>query len=432
MAAIPTHALSKSKLSGLDHLRISLFWFGFNFVWGGFFGPLLAGQMTQLSPLHAAATIGWLSTIAAIPAILVPLLTGPFSDRCRSRFGRRSPFILTGSLIGVAGLLLMAASYAARNLAGYIACYLLLQIGTNIALAAYSGVIPDQVPIEERGRASGMMAVMSQVGTLAGIITCAIVLKGQVWCQFAMAGVLGLFGLVTVWTLRDRPIQGEATPLDWPTYFRSLWIDPRRYPDFAWVWLTRALMMLGFYMIQPYILYYLRDVIHVAEAEETAGKVLFLILVAATLSGYYGGRLSDRIGRKRLVTLSTLLIASMCVVFVFLNSLVQVLIAGVVFGIGYGAYISVDWALGTDVLPNKEEAAADMAVWHIAMTLPQMFSAYVAGTLILDHMIAGHYVAPDGQRVATYSHAGYGAVFSLAAVLFFMSGVLVRKVKGST
>lgn len=418
--------------TGWDHLRISAYWFGSNFIWGAFLGPLLAAQMTVLAPLHAAGMVGQIYWVAALPALAVPLLAGPLSDRCRSRLGRRRPYILWGGFVAVVGLLCMAVSFSSRSLAGYIASYFIIQVGANIALAAYSGVIPDQVPREQLGTASGLMAVMSQLGTLAGIIVCAVILKGDYRCLYVMAAVLAFFVAITILTLKEDPLDAPEIPHDWPTYFKSLWIDPREYPDFAWVWLTRAFMMVGFYMISPYILYYLRDIIHVKDASRTSGLVFFIILAAATISGYVGGRLSDDIGRKKLVTISTFVIAVTCVVFIFLTSLLQVLVVGLVFGIGYGTYLSVDWALGTDVLPNKDDAAADMAVWHIAMTAPQIFGPLIAGKFVLDHMISGQIKASDGQMVATYGLPGYAIVFCISATMFFLSGILVKKVKGST
>ncbi len=415
-----------------DHFRISLYWFGANFIWGAFLGPLLSSQMTVLAPEHTTKMIGLVTACAAFPAILVPLMVGPFSDRCRSKWGRRSPFIFWGALIAVLGILGMAAAFNSRSIPGYIAGYFLIQIGSNTALAAYSGVIPDLVPRDQRGVASGMMAVMSQLGTLAGALTAGLIFQGGVQCLYVMAGILGAFALFTALTLREQPLPAPPSKQDWGQYFKSLWIDPRKFPDFAWVWLTRALMMLGFYMIQPFIMQYLRDVAHVHHPESEAAKVFGVILIGATISGILGGRLSDQIGRKKVVIYSTYIISVMALVFIGLNNLTQALVAGMAFGVGYGAYISVDWALGTDVLPKKEDAASDMAVWHIAMTLPQVIAAPLAGGLILDHFISGHIAGKDGANVATYQTSGYAIVFGVAAVLFFFSGILVRKVNGST
>lgn len=415
-----------------DHLRISAYWFGANFLWGAMLGPVLAYQMTVMAPAHSAAMLGKLMSIAAWPAIFIPLFTGPFSDRCRSRFGRRRPFIFWGGIIGVFGLLGMAAAFHARHLIAYIAAYFVIQVGSNVALAAYSGVIPDEVPKDQLGRASGMMAVMSQLGTLAGAIVCGLVLGGKVASLYVIALVLAAFVIYTVYALDDRPYTGDTQPLSLAKTFRSLWIDPRQHPDFAWVWLTRALMMLGFYMIQPYMQYYMHDLLHVAKPAEQSAIVFAVILLAASLSGFLGGAMSDRFGRKRIVIYSTLVIGGMSLVFIFLTNLNQALVAGLVFGIGYGAYISVDWALGTDVLPKQEDAASDMAVWHIAMTAPQIVGPMIAGAVVLDHAIVGRYRSPEGLNVSIYGFGGYAIVFTLCAAFFVLSGILIRRVKGST
>lgn len=420
------------SFTSLDHLRISAYWFGANFLWGAMLGPVLAHQMTVLAPAHSAAMLGKLMSVAAWPAILIPLFTGPFSDRCRSKFGRRRPFIFWGGLISVLGLVAMGLAFSSRMLIPYIAAYFVIQVGSNVALAAYSGVIPDEVPKDQLGKASGLMAVMSQLGTLAGAIVCGMILGGSVTCLYVIAAVLAAFVGFTVLSLRDKPDDQDREALRIGQVFKSLWIDPRQYPDFAWVWLTRALMMLGFYMIQPYMQFYMHDLLHVDNPAKQSAIVFAVILLAACLSGFFGGWMSDHFGRKRIVVYSTLIIAVMSVVFIFLNNLNQALLAGLLFGIGYGAYISVDWALGTDVLPKQEDAASDMAVWHIAMTAPQIIGPVIAGTLVLDHAIVGHYVSPEGLSVAIYGMSGYAVVFSMCALFFFLSGILVRKVKGST
>jgi MFS family permease len=375
--------------------------------------------------------VGIIGGFAAIPAMFMPLIVGPFSDRCRSRLGRRRPYIIVGASIAILGMVGMGMAFSAASLGLYVCGYFVLQVGSNVALGAYSGVIPDLVPKDQVGKASGMLAMMSQLGTLTGALVTGMVLHASVLCLYVMAGVVAIFALFTWATLDETPLTEELPKLDWKQYFKSLWIDPKVHPDFAWVWLTRALMMLAFYMIQPFLTYYLRDVIHVRHPESQSAVVLGVILIFATFSGYFGGRLSDIIGRKKIVTMSTVLISIMCVVFIFLHSLLAALMAGIIFGIGYGAYISVDWALGTDVLPNKDEAGTDMAVWHVAMTVPQVIAGFISGKLILDHF-AGPTILVDGKEIGTYQWAGYAAIFALAAVVFFTSGVMVKKVKGST
>ncbi|MGV3617096.1 MAG: MFS transporter [Fimbriimonas sp.] len=401
-------------------------------MWGSLLGPALASQMTKLAPEDSATKLGTLYAIAAIPALFVPLIAGPLSDRCSHPMGRRRPFILGGSILGLVGLILMAIAFQALSLPGYIGGYLVLQVGANVALAAYSGVIPDLVPVNQRGTASGYMAVMSQLATLAGAIVTGILIdKGLHMAMFAMlATVYAAFVAIAMSGVKERQVVRDWPKFEFIPYLKSLWIDPRKYPDFAWVWITRALMMLGFYLIQPFLMYYLRDVVNVEKPASQSGIVFAVILFAATFSGFIGGKISDRTGRKPVVIWSSIIIAVMCVILVFCRNLEQALSAGVFFGLGYGAYVSVDWALGTDVLPNKEDAAKDMAVWHVAMTLPQQIAPFIGGALILANFKAGE-VVEEGVKVARYGWTGYVVLFWLSAVFFFLGGVLVKKVKGA-
>ncbi len=418
------------RLSAWFHLRMSSYWFGSNFIWGAFLGPVLSSQMTHLAPESSAAILGILYTFGALPAIVVPLMAGPLSDRCAHPAGRRRPYILGGGLLATLGILSMAIAFRLLSIPLYFTGYLAIQIGANVALAAYSGLIPDLVPSNQRGISSGYMALMSQLGTLAGAFVSSILLaqKQDTILFIVMGGVFLLFVLCSL-VIRETPLPNAPPAFSWGPYLKSLWINPMKYPDFAWVWITRFLMMLGFYSIQPYLLYFLRDVIHVKNPEGTVGIVLGLILVAATLSGYFGGAISDRIGRKPVVIWSSMTIAAMCIVLVFCQNLTQALVGGVIFGLGYGAYISVDWALGTDVLPSKKDAAKDMAVWHVSMTLPQQCAPLIAGLILNSHR-SGQ-IHEDGRDISTYGWTGYFIVFAFAAVCFVLGGVLVRQVRNA-
>ena len=65
------------------------------------------------------------------------------------------------------------------------------------------------------------------------------------------------------------------------------------------------------------------------------------------------------------------------------------LAGAVVFGIGYGVYLSVDFALCTEVLPAAEARGKDLGVINIAVALPQVFAPFVGSFLVAN---AGGYV----------------------------------------
>lgn len=439
-----------------EQIAISAFWFGTNFLWGALIVVLLPNEVAAIAPVYRVPAIGLLTALAAIIAIAVPLIVGALSDRCASNWGRRRPFIATGLAVNLAGLVLMYVAYATRHPLAhgnpgtegtliadahllahgsfvlFLLAYMVVQLGNNIATAAYSGVIPDLVPKNQRGRASGYMALMSQAGTLFGAVGCGLLLehapeaiKYLVLCLFLTGAAL-----VTIFGIKESALPSRPSRLEWGPYLKSLYINPKTYPDFAWVWITRALVMLGFYGILPFINYYFVDVIGIAQdhAGAVASELTGVILLTSSISGIYGGYISDQIGRKKVVYIANSMIAAMCVVFVFCRTINEVLLAGILFGLGFGAYTSVDWALGTDVLPTKSNAAKEMAVWHIAMTLPQTIGAPIAVFLI---GAFGTVHATSADQVVHYPVAGYSALFIFAAVCFASGAYFLKNVRGA-
>lgn len=415
------------RLSVKEHCIVAAFWLASNFQWGALLPIMMPGDVGLMAGASKAAKLGMIVGAGAIPAIIIPLIAGVLSDRCLHPRGRRKPFILWGAIINLIGLLAMGYSaYQLKDLNAYFGSFLILQTGANIALGAYMGVIPDVVPVEDRDKASGFMALFTQLGTLLGAATVGFALPDGL-IRYAVVGVTLLIGaLVTYFCLKEEPLK-SCEKMDWKGYIKSLWIDPKKYPNYAWVWITRFLVMAGFYAIQPYINYYLVDIAKVPQdkVDSTAPILLAVVLVVSAISGITGGILAEKHGRKKIVYIANGLIAVVAPMFAFAPNLQAALAVGALFGLGYGAYISVDYALGTAVLPNPDDAGKDMAVWHIAMTLPQSIAAPIGGYL----------VSMGGVRVVSadevhYSQTGYLAVFVFCAACFALGAVLLKNVKG--
>lgn len=200
----------------------------------------------------------------------------------------------------------------------------------------------------------------------------------------------------------------------------------KQYPDFFWVLITRALVMAGIMFVQPFLRFYLADVVQVDNVTISLVKLLCAILICATITGLFGGKISDKIGRKRVVYIANGLIAFAAVAFLFNRGELYTLFIGAIFGIGYGAYISVDWALGCDVLPDeKNDAAKDMGIWHVATVLPQSFAPMLAGVIL--GLSGQEKVA--GTDIVRYHWNGYATIFTICAVFLVLGAVLLRNVR---
>src|SRR4029077_11618827 len=102
--------------------------------------------------------------------------------------------------------------------------------------------------------------------------------------------------------------------------------------------------------------------------------------------------------------------------FQFLSPSAPLWPLAVLFGLGYGAYMSVDWALAVDALPSRLSAGRDLGIWSLASTVPGIAAPALGGAVVAAFAAAGN------------TGAGYQAVFGLAAGLFAAGTVSVLRV----
>jgi Na+/melibiose symporter-like transporter len=394
----PVSASSRPHLSHFRLAAMSLYWFATNVHWAAILIITLPKQ-AQIIGGDAAkgGTLGYVLLAGALVSMIVAPLFGAISDRVVTRFGRRRPWIVIGALMNIPGLLGLAA-FARQggmiSLPLYIGAFIWVEFWNNVATAPFAALIPDIVAHEQRGSASGWLGLMTMLGNFVGGVT------GIIFTQNGVTNIDGIYaftaailfvGLVgTMLTVKEPPVEpGSLPPFSLGEFVRGL-ASPFKNRDFAWVFWTRLLMQMGLFTVQEFLQYYLGDVVKdftlfgakvAANPEAAVSFFIIALLLGAVLSSLAAGILSDRIGRKPVVYFSSALQAFVPIVYAFFYGFNLVVLLGVVFGLGYGAYTAVDWALASDVLPSAEDHGKDMGVWHIALTLPQVISTPIAGQM---------------------------------------------------
>ena len=488
IGASPTVRLSFGRLAA-----INAFWFGGGAHWQPIYISLIPVGATLIAGSRADLLIGRVTAAGGVFALLTPILVGWLSDRTVTRWGRRRPWMVAGTVVNIVGLGLLA--FAASPLA-LIAAYLVVQLSNNAAGAAYTGVIPDVVRAEDRGRASGLLGTMNQLGTVVGVGLVGVTFKmfgdtrtGLLAGYGVVAVILAITLLITVIAVKEpRIVRQPATSRTFPPppgegragavavicgaaflvalialfaillapLGALLWpvvvvfiassiatvMAARRLPglmaffqafrsnDFFWTFATRALVTLGIFSILPFMELYFRDVVRTPDAGAASAFWLLAVIAGAIIPSMVGGVLSDRTGRRKLfVYISSAMQAVVVSVLLFglVRSLSLLYVLGILYGIGYGAYYAVDWALACDVLPNREEAAGrDMALWHVSFTLPQVLApAILAGFL--------HFLNEPGHQLLGLSSGhdlGFRFIFASAAVWFILGTVMVSRIRG--
>jgi MFS family permease len=383
-----------------------------------FFGPiqvLLGQQAAHFSEGDKEAILALVTGAGAAVSLVANPLFGAFSDRTTSRLGRRVPWVLFGAILGAAALIALAG---APNVAIMTLLWCLVQAGCNGAYAAITAAIPDRVPVPQRGAVGGLAAMGQTVGILIGAVIAAVVSGnfglGYLVCAAALVAGVALYFFKS----DDVTLPPEARPpFSLAAFAKGFWISPALYPDFAWAWLTRLLVNIGNHMVTLYLLYFLTDAVHLKEAQgiEPAFGVLILTglyAVMVIVTSVIGGPLSDRMGkRKPLVIASSVIIAVASLILAFAPTWPGAIAGATVLGIGFGAYLAVDFALITQVLPSALDRGKDLGVINIANSLPQ----------VLAPLIAFPFVTMWG---------GYVSLYVAAAVIGLLGAVFVVKIKG--
>lgn len=424
------------------YLGISAYWFATSLKWFVLLVIVLPFQVGESVPGGTENSAwGRVVAIGAAEAMIGPALFGYLSDRCCSRWGRRRPFIAIGAALTALALLFLSG---ADRLWMFILGYLCLQISDDIATGPYAALIPDLVPEENRGRASGVMSLLQLAAQVVGaaVAVVGLFLKSYLLIYATIAAVNIICALIVLVMMRERgaaalpnAVRGPET-LSAPGADRRLgarirrgyrnWIAPWESPDFRWVWLTRFLVALGFYLLTFYAPHYLKDSVrvfplfgfHLQDAKLAAVTVAVVLSLTGAVGALYAGRQADRIGRKRVIIWSGWLMFSVLAPFAFFPVFPLIVLLAGIFGFGYGAYLSGSWALAADILPSAEDAAKDMGIWQASVATPQIVAGLVGVLVDLGNR----------QRLG----AGYTVAFLFASVAFLAGATLVKRVRGST
>ena len=367
------------------YVAMNVYWFGMAFLWNGLHPIILPALLLRFVPESLKnTTLGGVTFVGLILAMVIQPLAGGLSDRTRSRWGRRRPWILVGVLLS---LLILVGMALASSLWGLLAAYLFLQVASNVGHGPAQGLIPDLVPSERRGLASGIKNLFDMSGLVVTSLVAGQLMGGDSPALvFAVTGgVLGVSALITVATTPKETTPEEPALDAGETSTGSrvrdlLRVNLRDYPDYVWLLVSRLLILLGIYAVQSFAQYYVRDWLGMENPAQVTGNLLATIGLALTLLVFPAGLLSDRIGRKRLNVFAGALAALGIFLLVLARDMSAVYVFGAIIGMATGIFVSVNWALATDLIPS-EEAGKYLGLSNLA-TAGAGAASRLAGPLI--------------------------------------------------
>ncbi len=281
--------------------------------------------------------------------------------------------------------------YEARAELSLLAAYAALQIAMNVASGPYQAAIPDAVPATFRGRASAWMSAFQSSGNALGAVLAVVTRGGLVLAVLLAAVLIGTSGVTS------------ATMKRWPQMRPENAAPLRITRPFAFLFFSRVLLFAGFYTLLGYMFFYTLAFIapQAARARTIDGILILLFTAMGACGAALAAKPADRFDRRNVATAGGLAAVCALGIFVLGHSPVAAAAAIPLGGLGWGAFLVADWAIACKIIPSGAAAGA-MAIWNLAVLLPQVLAPLAATALI--------------GRLGRSEGAGVLAAFALAGV----------------
>lgn len=380
---------------------------------------LMPQFVKNIGASNPAAVIGTASSIAMIVAMISNVVFGAISDRTRTRFGRRAPWLVIGGIVSIASFAMMPLQTTGG---GVIAVYSIAQIGMNIMYAPFYAVLSDNVPEEKRGTVSMANGLGNSIGCGIGPMLGSYFISSVTQGLLIGAALVGLGGIVVAMVFPNRndvavmksAKRPERTIMQQLIYTLT---PPRKCPDFWKAFIGRTLIMLAVQMISSYLLYLVQDYLHFSKTESAAliGTYSLIVTIASFVT-LAVGPLSDKLHRRKMPAyIAVILICSSFGCWLLggygmVTPSIAVIAAAVLYGAGYGSFTAIDQALNVDVLPNKEDAGKDLGFINVGTTAGMAAGALCTSSL---YSLTG----------------GYAVVFPVAIVMSLIGAIAISRIK---
>jgi MFS family permease len=413
------------KRVGIAQLFVlNAYWTGLSFMWNSIHPILLPAVLLNYVPDAQKNTyLGLLTFAGLIIAMIVQPITGALSDGWMSRFGRRRPLGVLGTLFDFVFLSVLAWS---GGLIWLFIGYVGLQFSSNIAHGPMQGLMPDRVPQSQMGVASSLRTFMDMLSLVAASLLAGRLLdpvtRDPAPIMLVVMSLLVVAVSITFLGVREDSTLGRRGP-DWIALLRSFQIDFREHSSYWWLIAERMLFLLGIYGIQAFAQYYLQDVLRVPDPPRQTGDLLAALTVTMVVLVLLAGWMTDRYGAKRILAIGTFIAAGGMLLMLFASDMRGLTIFGSVLGAGIGLFLTSNWALANSLAPQAE-AGKYLGLTNLATAGSAALSRLEGPVLdVLNAAWPGAWVGYRGLFI-------FGAVCMLLS-LFFLRKIDVKSNRGA-
>jgi MFS family permease len=380
-------------------LLVNVYWLPLSLQEAALLAIAIPAALLHLAPENHVVVYSVLASLINVISVFLPWPVGALSDRLRGRGTPRQAVALLGAALNVIGLVL---AMSAATVVTFDAAIILATAGAAVSTTAYQAMLPEAVARASWGVASGIRGAFTLLGTVFGLSLGGLFDPHTVFLTcagFVAISAISLRGLAP----RQQGAEDHAHIRDWH--------------DFVVVFVGRACIVFGLTLLGTFVLYFFRDVLHVADPSRGTGLTGLAGLVGAVASSVVLGILSDRIRphRKIVVALCGIPMVIAAAGYAIAPHDASIFLYALLFGIGYGGVLSNGWALALDSMPAMRDVARDLGIWGMATHVPAIVAPLIGAAMI---------------RHFNGSIDGYRALFALAALAFAAGSASVLAVRG--
>lgn len=360
-------------------------WLGPYIAASSLFLPSLIQEINGPNKIQLVALF---STCGMIVAAFSNMVAGYLSDRTRSRFGKRTPWLVGGAFFFMVSMILASL---AHHIPFLLFSWMLGQVALNFIVAPMVAWL-DLAPADGRATASGAYGGLGMALGNNGFTIFAAMFLGQVRLGFIIFGVITFVG-----TLIAAAIVGEPGNLDEEsittvkkeksTLKDSLKIFPswKVGRDYYLALIGKLFQGVGNFAVTGYLLFIMTDFLGKSTngTQQSIQLINTIMLIFGIAMGFIAGPLADKFKVLKLpVALSTISLGIGALSMFFLQNDVGIVIYGFAAGLGMGVWNSLDNLLNLEVIPDKDRVAFFLGVYNLGNTVTQAIAPVLAAFVI--------------------------------------------------
>ncbi len=335
--------------------------------------------------------VAWMVAGSAITATLTTLFMGTLSDRTRSRWGRRRPFILVGYILwGLSTVLFPTVAYIQTTSIAIImvvvADSIMTFFGSTANDAAFSAWTTDIATTETRGRVEGVLNLSVFLAQIVAMVAAGMLIDSLGYFTFfyLLGGIVIVVGVIAGSMLQDvkLPEESEAPKRSFLSEFAELF-DVNTLKENRELFIILIFIMLssiGMQVSLPYLIIYLENYIGVTKTEFSI--IGGAVMLGSAVFAIPFGLLADRWNKRNMIFFATIVSSLGGILLSLVNSLPLLALTGLLwqaFSVAMGI-ASVAWL--KDLLPEQNRGkflGIRMIFW---IAIPMVVGPWLGSTLI--------------------------------------------------